>query len=158
MGSPGTPGGATGSADEKAIVAAIFGSDEFYIESGNTDQGWINALYEDILGRAADGSGAVFWANELAVRGAGDRDGIVRDLLATREAAHRVLDSFYPAAGGTSGNPLTVPGAPAGTGSTDLAILTGDGWENLYLQGPYDSPDRWASAIGERPQLPLFPE
>ena len=139
MGSPGTPGQHTGSADEKAIVAAFFGSDEFYIQSGNTPQGWIDALYEDILGRAPDGSGAAFWANELATRGAGDRDGIVRDLLTTQEAAHFVLDSFYPGVGGTSSNPLPVPGAPAGTVSTDLATITGDGWENLYLEGPYDS-------------------
>ncbi|HEV3342296.1 MAG TPA: DUF4214 domain-containing protein [Pirellulales bacterium] len=139
MDSPGTPGGHTGSADEKGIVAAFFGSDEFYIKSGNTAQGWINALYEDILGRAPDGSGMTFWANELTTRGAGDRDGIVRDLLTTPEAAHLVLDSFYPAAGGTSSNPLPAPGAPAGNSSTDLAIITGDGWENLYLEGPYDS-------------------
>ncbi|HEX5444221.1 MAG TPA: DUF4214 domain-containing protein [Pirellulales bacterium] len=139
MGSPGTPGAGTGSGDEKAIVAALFGSDEFYIQSGNTAQGWIGALYEDILGRAADGSGAAFWQHELTVRGAGDRDGIVRDLLSTPEAAHLVLDSFYPATGGTTSNPLPVPGAPAVTVSTDLAVITGDGWQNLYLQGPYDS-------------------
>ncbi|HQU46708.1 MAG TPA: hypothetical protein PK867_28135, partial [Pirellulales bacterium] len=24
-------------------------------------------------------------------------------------------------------------------GSSDLAVLTGDGWENLYLEGPFDS-------------------
>jgi uncharacterized repeat protein (TIGR01451 family) len=139
MGSPGTPGGATGSSDEKAIVAALFGSDEFFIQSGNTAQGWVNALYADIFGRAPDGNGAAFWANELAVRGAGDRDGIVRDLLTTQEAAHLVLDSFYPAVGGTSIHPLPVPGAPAGTGSTEVATIVGDGWENLYLQGPFDS-------------------
>jgi hypothetical protein len=139
MGSPGAPGGATGSTDEKAIVAALFGSNEFYINSGNTAQDWINALYEDILGRAADGSGTAFWEHELSVRGAGDRDGIVRDLLTTPEAAHLVLDSFYPAPGGTNSNPLPAPGASAGNNSTDLAMITGDGWENLYLQGPYDS-------------------
>jgi hypothetical protein len=129
MGMPGTPGANSGSADEKAIVAAFFGSDEFYFISGNTPQGWIGALYGDILGRAADGSGAAFWANELSTRGAGDRDGIVRDLLTTPEAAHLVLDSLYPAAGGTSSNPLPVPGAPACTGSTGLATITGDGWK-----------------------------
>lgn len=139
MRSPGTPGGATGSADEKAIVAALFGSEEFYIESGNTPQSWIDALYQDILGRTPDGSGASFWAHELATRGTGDRDGIARDLLTTPEAAHLVLDSFYPGVGGMSGNPLPVPGAPAGAVSTDLATITGGGWENLYLEGPYDS-------------------
>ena len=139
MGQPGTPGGATGSSDEKAIVAAFFGSDEFYIQSGNTPLSWINALYEDTLGRAPDGNGAAFWANELAVRGADDRDGIVRDLLTTQEAAHLILDSFYPAVGGTSGHPLPAPGSAVGTSSTELATITGDGWENLYLQGPFDS-------------------
>ncbi|HQU42426.1 MAG TPA: DUF4214 domain-containing protein [Pirellulales bacterium] len=78
----------------------MYGSDEFYLKSGNTPQGWINALYEDILGRPADGGGMTFWANELSLRGAGDRDGIVRDLLTTPEVAHGLLDSFYPAAGG----------------------------------------------------------
>ena len=139
MGSPGTPGQHSGSADEKAIVAAFFGSDEFYIKSGNTPQTWINAVYEDVFGRAADGQGMAFWSNELTIRGANDRDGIMRDLLSTPEAAHLVLDSFYPGVGGTSSHPLPVPGAPAGTVSTDLATITGDGWENLYLQGPYDS-------------------
>ncbi|HEV3340247.1 MAG TPA: DUF4214 domain-containing protein [Pirellulales bacterium] len=136
MGPPASPG-TTGSADEKGIVAAFFGSDEFYIRSGNTPQGWINALYQDILNRAPDGSGAAFWAHELSVRGSGDRDGIVRDLLTTPEAAHFILDTFYPTAGGTASTPLAPPGSFAGTGRDELSLLTGAGWENLYLEGPY---------------------
>ena len=69
----------------------------------------------------------------------GDRDDLVADLLTTPEAAHLELDSFYPAPGGTSTHPLAAPGSAAGTGLTELAIITGGGWENLYLQGPYDS-------------------
>jgi hypothetical protein len=137
MGQPGTPDSNSGSADEKNIVAAFFGSDEFYLKSGNTPQGWINALYEDILGRSPDSGGAMFWANELATRGSGDRDGIVRDLLTTPEAAHDLLDTFYPTAGGTASTPLATPGTTAGTGRNELSLLTGAGWENLYLQGPY---------------------
>jgi len=139
MGQPGTPGQNAGSADEKFIIAALYGSDEFYLDSGSTPQGWINALYMDILGRPADGGGLTFWTNELKTRGAGDRDGIVRDLLTTKEAAHDLLDSFYPAAGGTASTPLTAPGTTAGTGMTELALLTGAGWENLYLEGAYGS-------------------
>jgi hypothetical protein len=139
MGHPGTPGQHSGSADEKFVVAAIIGSDEFYAKSGGTPTGWINAVYEDLFGRAADGEGMTFWTNELKVRGARDRDGIMRDLLTTPEAAHDLLDSFYPAAGGTASTPLAAPGKTAGTGLTDLALLTGAGWENLYLEGPFDS-------------------
>jgi hypothetical protein len=139
MDHPGTPGENTGSSDEKAIVAAFLGSDEFYIKSGNTPQGWLNALYLDLFGRAADGSGLAFWTNEVEVRGAADRDGIVRDLLTTPEAAHDLLNSFYPTAGGTTSTRLAAPGTAAGTGLSDLALLTGAGWENLYLEGPFDS-------------------
>jgi hypothetical protein len=136
MGQPGTPGNA-GGGDEKYLVAAFYGSDEFYIQSGNTPQGWINALYEDILNRAPDSSGAAFWAKELSTRGSADRDGIVRDLLTTPEAAHDLLDTFYPTAGGTASTPLAAPGTTAGTGRNELSLLTGAGWENLYLEGPY---------------------
>lgn len=137
MGNPGTPGQNTGSADEKYIVAAMTGSDEFYVKSGATPQSWINALYEDFFGRAADGAGMAFWTNELNVRGAGNRDGIVRDLLTSPEAAHDLFDTFYPAPGNTASTPLSAPGTMAGAGLTDLALLTGAGWENLYLESPY---------------------
>ena len=136
MGEPGVPGRHGGSADEKFVLAAIVGSDEFYLKAGNTPQGWVNAVYEDLFGRAADGSGMAFWTHELTFRGAGDRDGVVRDLLTTPEAAHHLLDGFYPAAGGTASNSLSAPGTEAGTGSNDLAMVTGGGWENLYLGGP----------------------
>src|SRR5487761_738099 len=121
LGSPGTPGEHGGSADEKFVFAAILGSDEFYLKAGSTPQGWVNALYEDLLGRAADGGGMSFWSNELKTRGAGDRDGIVRDLLTTPEAAHRLLNVFYPAPGGTASHPLPAPGASVASGSTGLA-------------------------------------
>jgi uncharacterized repeat protein (TIGR01451 family) len=139
MGSPGTPGGHGGSADEKFVLSAILGSDEYYNDAGGTPQGWINSLYEDLLGRAADGGGMQFWQNELATRGAGDRDGIVRDLLTTPEAAHDLLDAYYPNVGGTAAAPLPPNGDLAGVDGTKLAEITGGGWENLYLQGPYDS-------------------
>ncbi|MGH7134752.1 MAG: DUF4214 domain-containing protein, partial [Pirellulales bacterium] len=38
MGNPGTLGGVTGSADEKYVLAAILGSDEFYNDAGGTPQ------------------------------------------------------------------------------------------------------------------------
>jgi uncharacterized repeat protein (TIGR01451 family) len=135
LGNPGTPGQDTGSADEKSILAALLGSDEFFSKAGGTPQAWINALYEDLFGRAADGAGLDFWTKEVALRGAGNRDGIVRDLLTTREAAHDVLDASNPAAGGSAGHAQAAPGAQAGAGLTDLALITGAGWENLYLEG-----------------------
>ncbi|HWB12355.1 MAG TPA: DUF4214 domain-containing protein [Pirellulales bacterium] len=130
MGNPGTPGGHAGSADEKSILAAFLGSDELFVKSGGTSQGWINTMYEDLLGRAADPTGLNFWTNDLAIRGATNRDAVADDLLGTPEAEHHLLDAVFPA-----GASPAAAGTQAGTGSTALAELTGGGWENLYLQG-----------------------
>lgn len=137
LGNPGTLGGATGSADEKQVLAAILGSDEFYYDAGGTPQSWIDALYENLLGRAPGSDEAAFWQQELATGAVPDRDGMVRDILSSPEAVHDMLDMFYPAAGGTATTALPVPGDPAGGSGTKLAELTGGGWENLYFSGPY---------------------
>jgi hypothetical protein len=138
LGNPGTPGGHNGSADEKFVLAAIVGSDEFYLDAGGTPQGFVNALYQDLLGRAADAGGSAFWTAQVQARPT-DRDGIVRDFLSEPETEHKLLDSFYPAPGGTASNPLPPPGSCVTACSYDLAVITGDGWENLFLQGPFDS-------------------
>lgn len=138
MGDPGTPSLSRGSGDELYIVAAILGSDEFYFKAGNTPQGWINALYHDLLGRPAEAGALTFWENKLAANPT-DRDGLVRDILSSPEAVHDLLDSFYSVPGGTASTPLATPGTTAGFPINDLAMLTGAGWENLYLEGPVDS-------------------
>ncbi|MGH7134609.1 MAG: hypothetical protein ACREHD_02655, partial [Pirellulales bacterium] len=51
-----------------------------------------------------------------------------RVFLDSPEAEHKLLDSFYPA-----------PGTLAGAALYDLAEVTGAGWENLYLQFPFES-------------------
>lgn len=138
MGSPGTAGAHSGSADEKIIVSQIVGSDEFYAHAGGTDQSFAQALYQDLLGRTGDSLGVTFWSN-LAHAQPQHRDAIVRLFLTSPEAAHKLLDSFYPAPGGTAANPLPAPGTGVPASSYDLAVVTGLGWENLYLQGPFDN-------------------
>jgi photosystem II stability/assembly factor-like uncharacterized protein len=153
MGNPGTPGQNGGSGDEKYIVAAFMGSDEFYVKAGNTPQAWINAVYEDVFNRPAEAAGMAYWTNDAFIRALGGRDGIVRLLLTSPEAAHDLLDAFYPLPGGTPTTPLAAPGTTAGTGGTPFELLTGGGWENLYLEGPYGPfPEAydgfWASLAG----------
>jgi hypothetical protein len=134
MGSPGTPGANTGGAEEKSILAAFLGSDEFFLKSGGTTPNWLTAVYKDLFGRAPDNVGLRLWSQAVSLTG--DHDGIARDILSAPEAAHDVLDSFYPAVGGPAGFPLGAPGTRAGAGLSELALLTGGGWENVYLEGP----------------------
>lgn len=54
-----------GGTDEQ-VLAGFVSSPEYYRRAGGTNAGWINALYRDVLGRAADPSGESFWLGQLA--------------------------------------------------------------------------------------------
>jgi len=50
-----------------AQVAALFyASDEYYRRAGGTPAAWVRDLYEEILGRAADGGGLAYWVDRSA--------------------------------------------------------------------------------------------
>ena len=54
-----------GLTDEK-LEADLIASDEFYAQAGGTDVQWIDAVYLQLLGRAADSSGEDYWSAKLA--------------------------------------------------------------------------------------------
>jgi uncharacterized repeat protein (TIGR01451 family) len=99
--------------DEEIVLSEIVGSQEYFIRNGNTNQGFADALYRDLLGRTADSGGEAYWANRAATAGP-VRDQVVRDMLDTTEAHHDLL---------------------VNTSTSGLAQITGGGWENLYFQG-----------------------
>jgi hypothetical protein len=134
MGQPGTAGGHNGAADELFVLAGIVGSDEFYSQSGGSVGSFVNALYKDVLGRTGESAGVDFWTAMVQADPA-NRDGIARLFLGAPEAEHKLLDAFYPAAGGTAGTVLPAPGTGVASNADALSVATGDGWENLYLEG-----------------------
>jgi hypothetical protein len=52
--------------DETAVAAAMVGSDEFFNLAGGTMPSFIDALYEDLLGRSGESTGVAFWQSALA--------------------------------------------------------------------------------------------
>lgn len=54
----------TGMTDEQ-LEAMFIASDEFYHAAGGADQGWVDSLYEHLLGRSADAAGEAYWAGRL---------------------------------------------------------------------------------------------
>jgi len=54
-----------GATDEQ-IDAAILGSNEFFTDAGGTNSGFIDAVYQDLLGRAPDPSGFSTFSSQLA--------------------------------------------------------------------------------------------
>lgn len=73
-------------------------------------------------------------------------DALVRALLNTSEAEHKLLNAFYPNAAGTAATALSAPGTQAG-GDYALANVTGGGWENLFFQGPYGNNNQNANDV-----------
>lgn len=76
------------------IRAIILGSDEFFTRvGGGTTDGFLAALYNEVLGRAIDSVGAAFWS-------AGLDSGLTREAVATAilsspEEARRTVDGWY---------------------------------------------------------------
>jgi hypothetical protein len=134
LGSPGTPGDNTAGNGEESVLAGIVGSQEYYVLHGSTSTSWVAAVYEDLLGRAPDTSGAQLWMQQVT-ENPGSRDAVAQEILSSPEAEHKLLDTFYPAADPS----IPAPGAPAG-GPDALAEITGGGWEDLYFQGNFAAP------------------
>ncbi|HVX14436.1 MAG TPA: DUF4214 domain-containing protein [Pirellulales bacterium] len=131
LGYPSSADGQAGTVDEKLLVITIASSNEYYSKAGNTNQGWVDWLYLDLLGRHADPSGEAYWTQQADNLTPATRGTLVLSLLNSAEVEEKLLNTDYPNAGSSS-SPGTIMG-----GSYALANITGGGWENLYLQGPY---------------------
>jgi hypothetical protein len=79
------------SADE--IHATILASDEYYAEHGNTAAGFVNGLYQDLLGRPADPSGSAVWTGQLQ-QGV-SRGDVAMNILASAEARRTLVARWF---------------------------------------------------------------
>jgi len=111
-----------GSTDE-AVVAQILGSPEFLADSGGTPGGYVGALYEVLLGRAADSAGLATFEGLL---GTGTtRAQIASDILASPEYRSDLVEGWFI----TFLHRTADPGAVAtfvpmlGGGATDEAVV-----------------------------------
>jgi len=51
---------------DEQLEAGFIGSDEYFNHAGGTNTLWVDAMYEDLLGRAPDSQGEAFWVGQLA--------------------------------------------------------------------------------------------
>ncbi len=47
------------------VAAAIYAGDEYFAAAGHTVDAWIDRLYRDLLGRAADDPGRAYWRDQI---------------------------------------------------------------------------------------------
>jgi hypothetical protein len=55
----------SGNTTDEQLAALFLSSDEFYANNGGSDSGFIDGLYQTVLGRPADAAGKQFWLNAL---------------------------------------------------------------------------------------------
>ena len=67
------------------VAAGILGSAEYFADHGSTNQGFISALYQDVLGHTPDSGGNTAWLNALA--SGVSRTQVAFDFLTSPEAA-----------------------------------------------------------------------
>lgn len=79
-----------------AVLAAIVSAPEYGARAGGSDAGWLEQLYQDLLGRPLDAAGRGFFLPALQ-QGSRTRLQVALDLLASTEYRQRVVQGIYRA-------------------------------------------------------------
>jgi len=75
------------------VEALIIGSDEYFADQGGSNDAFLNAVYQDVLGRPIDSTGLAWWNSLLA---AGQtRTQVASQILSTDEYRQRVVQLTY---------------------------------------------------------------
>jgi hypothetical protein len=104
------------------IQATIAGSTEFFALSGSTNDGFLNALYQDALGRAPDPAGRASF-NQFLGQG-GTRTQVASTIFTSPEYYTRLVGGWYVTF-------LRRPADPGGLGGFVTALLQGARDEDL---------------------------
>ena len=108
------------------ISALMSGSNEFFVtQGGGTNSGFLNAVYEDALGRAIDSNGLAWWSSLLAL-GVG-RTQVAAQILATQEYRQDVVKEAYLQLLDRPADPVGLNGwvAYLNAGFTDQFVYSG---------------------------------
>lgn len=83
-----------GGATIEQISADLADSSEFFVSQGDgTNEGFLNAAYEDALGRPIDPAGLAWWTQVLA--GGASRTQVVDEILITQEYRQDTVEHAY---------------------------------------------------------------
>jgi plastocyanin len=75
------------------VKAAILGSEKYFHLHGGTADGFLSAVFQDVLNRSVDASGAQSWG--MALAGGTSREAVATDILASLESATNEVQSLF---------------------------------------------------------------
>ena len=110
---------------DQQIEADFIASKEFYAEAGGTDAGWVNALYQTVLGRPADSGGMSYWLSQLA--SGVSRANVATGFAASQEREAQIIQNDYFTYLGRSASPAEIGYwvAQFDNGTTNEDIVSG---------------------------------
>jgi len=83
-----------GGATWEHVETAFLASDEFFAtRGGSNNTGFLNAVYEEVLGRSLDPAAQTFW--EAALASGMSRATVASTILHSQESANRLVESWY---------------------------------------------------------------
>jgi hypothetical protein len=113
------------------LKANFLGSPEYFQTQGNsTNDGWLMALYPDVLGRLIDQNGLTTWTQQLN-QGV-SRTAIANSILLSTESSTRLVEGYYPQYLGRPADPSGLQtfssqlAAGASEESVIMSLLTSD--------------------------------
>jgi hypothetical protein len=130
--------------NEKQVEAAILASDEFFTRHGASTVPWLNGIYQDVLGRAADAAGLNLFSQQIQDRV--PRESVAGEIVTSLEADARLVTAAYhdlfqrnPDSGGLSAWVAALQGGL--TPAQLLAVLaSSQEFIDLTAQGVLDVP------------------
>jgi uncharacterized membrane protein YgcG len=78
---------------ESQLEATFLASDEFFQNHGANNTGWVNAVYEQVLGRPPDSAGLIYW-NQRLLDGT-TRFAVAFGIVTSSEANSRTINDAY---------------------------------------------------------------
>jgi hypothetical protein len=78
---------------DQQLEAGFIGSAEYYTHTGGTNQLWVEAMYQDLLGRRPDAAGESYWLAQLAA--GADRATVAYGFAASIEREGQLVQQDY---------------------------------------------------------------
>lgn len=91
---------------DQQLEASFIASTEFYAHTGGTSSGWINAMYQAVLGRQADSQGLAYWLQQLS--SGASRSSVAMSFASSSEREAQLIQQDYFTYLGRSAGPSEV--------------------------------------------------
>jgi hypothetical protein len=109
--------------NSQQLVINFLSSSEFFQAHGGTNSGWLNGVYQVVLGRAPDAGGQAYWLQ--ALQNGMSRQAVAQGIVFNPEALARVVSAAYQDVLGRPADPSGLAGSTAALqhGLTPEALL-----------------------------------